>query len=152
MKVQEKVTGWIPDGHNFSGFIKGIDRLFPDLRFTYRQATTQARAAIRHSIDLATNDPLKVETIGAQTIKAHVLDWDLKKPDGSTVPLTVSDILRVQAVLERTIYRIVMGDQAPDEDPKLQNEERDQAAADALLAALAGHTVEEQGTKNSGKG
>lgn len=145
-------SGYIPDGYTFKGFIKGVPRLFPDVRLSYRQTLTNARAAIRHAMDLAESDPVKVETIGAQTIATHVTAWDLKKPDGTIVPLTVAEILRLQPMLERTIFRIVMGDVAPDEDPTLADADKNAAADEMLRVALSGESREVADIKNSKAG
>ena len=146
-------SAYINDGYVQSAYLQGIPRLFPDVRFDYRQALTQARSVIKRQMDLAENDPRKLETIGAEAIKSHVIKWDITKWDEAkkedvAVTIEVSEILHLQPILMRAIFRIIMGELAPDEDPKLTAAERDITAAEDYQRALRGEPAEVADAKN----
>lgn len=141
------ILGIIPDGYTVHGYIAEVPRLYPALRFTYRPVLTQHRAIIFREIAKA-NDPNKEETIAAQAIARSVTGWDMKDAKGESVSLSTSSILRVQPKLLGRLFRIAMGDEAPDEDPNISATERDEKAGSDLAAALAGITPEEADAKN----
>ena len=121
--------------------------MYPSVRFTYRPMLPQDRLVVaRHMAD--SNDPRKEETDAAATIKAQVIDWNVRDREGKTVPLEVSHVLRLQPLLLERLFRIVMGEEAPDEDPQTSDQERNMASELDYQAALARQTPEEYAEKN----
>lgn len=154
MSGNNGVTGYIHDGYTIDGYVSAAPRLYPDLHFTYRPVLTQNRAVIYKEMQ-RTDDPRKSETVAAQAIKAQISSWNLVKQDGSAVPLEVDDILRVQPYLMNRLFRIIMGDEAPDEDPCLTDTDHAAGGSMGIESALAGAGPEEREAaagKNSGTG
>lgn len=151
MNENFSVLGYIHDGYTVPGYIAASPRLHPALRFTFRPVLSQNRAVIFRRIANA-NDPRREESLAAQAIAAQLLDWDLRDHKGEAVAIEASQILRLQPRLMNRLFRIVMGDEAGDEDPLLTDDARDQDAESELAAALAGCTPEEADAKNSSAG
>jgi hypothetical protein len=147
MNSDQHVLGYIHDGYTMSGYITAAPRLYPALRFTFRPVLSQNRAVIFRQIAGA-GDPRREESLAAQAIKAQLVDWDLKNHQGQPVAIEVSSILRVQPRLMNRLFRIVMGDEAGDEDPTLSDERRSASSEGELAAALAGLSPEEADAKN----
>ena len=99
---------YIPDGYTVDGYIEREERLYPACRLKYRPATTQERSAYFSLIERE-KDAKKEEEIAAEAIKLHVLSWDLKKPDGSAVEITVLEILRIQPLLFQKMFSVITG-------------------------------------------
>lgn len=148
MQSNGQTVGYFHDGYTVDGYIDGVDRLYPAVRFRFRPMLTQNRAVIDNQISLS-RDPRKTESIAAQVICAQLEAWDLVKPDGETIKLTVSEVLRIPPALMNRLYRVVMGMDPPDEDPDVPDAQRDDNADEAVTAALAGQTPEDAAAKNS---
>lgn len=151
MTNESLTLGYIHDGYTLPGYIAAAPRLHPSLQFTFRPILSQNRAVIFRQIASA-NDPRREESLAAQAVKAQLVEWDLKDHKGEIVPIDVPAILRVQPRLMNRLFRIVMGDEAGDEDPNLSDEQRSDAVEAELAAALAGGTPEETAAKNSSAG
>lgn len=143
------VLGFIHDGYSLSGFICEVPRLHPALRFKYRAILAQNRAIIFREMDkVLETDPRRAETISAEAMRAQLIEWDLKDKDGKPVEITTSNMLRVQPALGVRLFRILMGREAPDEDPATVAQERDAEASQALALALTGAGPEDADAKN----
>lgn len=142
MSDSNGVLGYIHDGYTVPGYIQGVPRLYPSLRFEYRPMLTQARTVVYRKIQTL-NDPNKEEEIAAKAIKAQVANWDLKDEKEVGVPLEIEHILRVQPTLFRRIFEIVAGSAAPDQLPFTEDVAVGTKASEAQLeAALAGQAPE----------
>ena len=111
------ILAYIHDGYTREAYIQPHPRLYPALRFTYRPVLAQDRAVIYRHIE-RTNDPRKEETIAAEFMRRQLLDWDVTNAGGEAVALEVTNILRLQPRLLTRLFRIVMGDESPDEEPE----------------------------------
>ncbi|MEQ8788877.1 MAG: hypothetical protein RIC55_21375 [Pirellulaceae bacterium] len=151
MNGHSPTLGYIHDGYTMHGYITAVPRLHPALRFTFRPVLSQNRAVIFRQIATA-DDPRREESLAAQAVKAQVIAWNLVNHHGGSVPLEVSHILRMQPQLFNRLFRIVMGDEAGDEDPSIADEVRNRDVEADLAAALAGETPEEADSKNSPTG
>jgi hypothetical protein len=151
MSNDSTILGYIHDGYTLPGYIAAAPRLYPALRFTFRPILSQNRAVIFRQIASA-NDPRREESLAAQAVKAQLVDWDLKDHKGEVVPIDVPSILRMQPRLMNRLFRVLMGDEAGDEDPNLSDGQRSDAAEAELVAALAGCTPEEAAAKNYSAG
>ncbi len=118
------LSAYIHDGYTMPGYVRGESRLHPSVRFTYRPLLTQDRAVVVRQISLA-RDPRQEERIAAQAIYGQLLDWDVVKvvdSSAQSVPLEVDELLRLQPRLFNRLLRIVLGDEACDEDPLLRDD------------------------------
>ena len=142
-----QTQGYIHDGYTISGYIKEEKRLYPSLRFTFRPLLAADRAIIFRTIARA-DDPRKEETIAADTIRGHLVDWTLKDEKGKLVEIKTKHILRVQPRLLTRLFQVITGDIPSDEDPDAISSERDASAEQELKAALSGQQPEEAEAKN----
>lgn len=147
-------VGYFHDGYTADGYIAGVDRLYPSVRFRFRPVLTQNRAVIDSQMP-AGGDPRKSETLAATVICAQLESWDMQKPKtmGSdelvAIELEASEVLRIPPALMNRLYRVVMGIDPPDEDPEASDDKRDNDAAEDIQAALAGMSPEDAAAKNS---
>ena len=140
-------TGYISDGYTLDGFVSEVRGLHPALCFKYRPLTSQQRSVIQDSIGKAVAS--KAEEIKSKAIASSVVEWDLVTPDGESVPIELSHLLKCQPTLSDDLYLIVCGYKATDINPDWGKEERDQAADDELEKALGGPAAtEETAVKN----
>lgn len=145
-------TIYIHDGYTIDGYIAASRGLCPDLRFRYRPVLSQDRAVIQAEIEKA--DPRKQESLAAQVIANRVESWDLQKPkalnstETESIPLECSEILRIAPAVATTIYNILMGRSVCDEDPRVYEEDRNEATEQELQAAIEGTTPEAHAVKN----
>lgn len=146
-----RLSAYIHDGYTVAGYIQEAPRLYPAVRFTYRPVLAQNRAVVFREIQRA-NDPRKEETIAAEAVKAQVQEWDIIDHEGRAVGIAASNILRLQPQLFSRMFRMVMGDAAPDEDPLIADDERNEDSERSLAAAFAGEGPETADAKNSGTG
>ena len=141
--------GYIADGYTLTAYLAEVPRLYPALRFTYRAVLAQNRAVIFREMDKAAEtDPRKAESISAAAMVAQLVSWDLVDQKGEAVPISASNILRLQPTLGVRLFRVLMGREAPDEDPAIEAVERNEQSSAQLAAALAGKAPEEADVKN----
>lgn len=107
-------TGYIPDGYTRKGFIRGVSRLFPDVKFIYRPILLAERAELNAKLALA--DAKQVEKLAADAVAKHVVSWDMQHED-NTLPIDAATILRLEPSLFDRLYSIIHGRQAGDEAP-----------------------------------
>jgi len=142
------LSPYIHDGYTVNGYIEADERIHAEVRFTYRPVLAQDRSVIMRQIQMA-NDPRKEEAIAAAAIAGYVKSWDIRKPKepGSdelvSVPIKASEVLRLNVRLTNRLYRIVMGDSAPDEDPNDIAASGESDAEKELQAALNGVAPED---------
>ena len=110
------MPSFIPDGYTEKGFIKGVDRLYGDLRFTYRPATPDEVG--EYSESAPTKRGREEIQFAARFLKGKLLAWDMKDPSGHAVPLTVENLCRVNRLLLLRIIYVVHGSDASDMDPE----------------------------------
>lgn len=149
-----RLSAYIHDGYTVAGYIQEVPRLYPAVRFVFRPVLSQNRAVVFREIQRA-NDPRKEETIAAEIIKAQIQSWDILDENGETLPIETSKILRLQPRLSNRMFRMIVGDEATDEDPAVTEAERNESSERELTAAMAGETpeaTEAADAKNSGTG
>jgi hypothetical protein len=131
-------SGYIDDGYTWRGYVAGVPRLHPPLRFTFRQCTAQDAAVISGKINRA--EDADTEKIASAVIRRQVIEWDLKRKTDKgmePVPLEVDHINRVQSSLKNTLFKIVMGVFPSDPDPDFPEDDPTDYSA-SLEAALTG--------------
>lgn len=107
------MSGYIPDGYTRRGFLRGIPRLYEDLRFTYRPILLAERSELNSKLALA--DPKQIEKLAAEAAARHLVSWDLAH-DGSVLSITAATLLRLQPSLFDRLYSVLHGRAASDED------------------------------------
>ena len=137
------MASFFRDGYTVKAFIKGIPRLFDDLRFEFRPCLHEERLAL----DLA-NPRLNAKELAQRTYKLlaeKVKSWDLTVPHQTTgelelVAISTATIRHLQPVLLDVLYKIVVGDFPPDEDPLQSTEQTEEDMRDKLAASEKGQT------------
>lgn len=140
------MSNFIPDGYSTTGYIAGDPPHRDPVKFTYRPAVSQEKAAVTKAI-MATADPLKEEALAAAFVAQHVSDWDIKKPDGSDVAVTADNALRLHPALASRLFNIVLGMGSPDVDPDAPSDAA-QLAGEEIAAAKNGMTAGDALAKN----
>jgi hypothetical protein len=124
------------DGYTEKGFIAQRDRLHPALRFEFRPCLAEERALfIRQNVNLGDKEQIARNT---KLLKEKLLSWDLKQRSGDTAPIQHDALRRVKPALLERLLGIVLGLDAPDEDPTKSPEEITQDAADKAEANKSG--------------
>ncbi|MBL8794797.1 MAG: hypothetical protein JNM56_12890 [Planctomycetia bacterium] len=141
MNQANDVLGLVPeDGYTESAFILGVERIHPDLRFEYRPITLIESVAYSRAVkDL---DGKELHEHSAKWAAGRLLSWDLRGKDGKTVPIQADMLTRLKPRLFYRMQAVLLGNEAPDIDPrlsaaKLEQEEKDRAAAAAAGKSLA---------------
>jgi predicted butyrate kinase (DUF1464 family) len=122
-----QALAWLPDGHTFEGYLSALPRMYPAVRFSYRQIGNGERAEIRSRIAKAAN-PTEGEKVCARAIAKHVLAWDVRDAEGETVAIEADNVMRLQPILFARLFNVVMGVQPCDRDPNASDEENDENA------------------------
>lgn len=115
MEGNGKVCGYIADGYTRKGYIEESPRLYPAVRFSYRPMIASERAAVNDRV--ANAKAAESEAYAAKAIASHVCDWDLCDCEGKSLPVKAEVAMRLQPALSNRLYRIVIGSDAPDQDP-----------------------------------
>ena len=120
-------SAYIPDGYTRAVYLREHpEQLYPSCRITFRPILIQKQAGILRQINEANPDPDRQQWIAANWIAKQVVEWDLKKPDGSKIELNTDEILRIHPALFIRIWSVILGDRGGDQDP----ERRDPIEAD----------------------
>lgn len=136
-----RLSAYIHDGYTVAGYIQEVPRLYPAVRFTFRPVLSQNRAVVFQEIQLTT-DARKGETIAAELVKSQILSWDIVDHEGNAVEITTTNALRIQPLLFNRLFKVIIGDRAPDEDPNVSAPQRNRDSEASLAAALSGETPE----------
>ena len=139
--MSAEVLGLIEDGYTESGYIAAVPQLHPALRFRFRPLLTEERTAFLKSI--ANTDRSQQDKKATALVKDRLQEWDLCGRDGAVVPLTADVIKRLKPRLFERLFGIVLGSDAPDEDPEANQEDRDQLSADKETAQQAGQPFQQ---------
>lgn len=105
----ENIFGLLPDGMDFPGFLAGVARLYPAVRFTYRPMLRTERAALARRSDGMTGEE-QVKGMAAE-LEKRIKSWDFPRP------AKADTFLRLTPALFDRLFAIVVGDIPPDTDP-----------------------------------
>lgn len=147
---------YIEDGQTLPGYVAEVPRLYGPVRFQFRPMLATERAVILGQMSVM-GEKEATETAAA-IIASRVKQWDATRGDGATIiPLDPAHTVRLQPKLQMRIYNIILGNEAPDQDPRESGPNEDpEAATRELAAAIAGDVspgkTQEGREKNSGKG
>lgn len=134
---------YIVDGYTQAAYIQGRFNVHGPCRFDFRPAQCQERAIVYRQIG-ETTDARKVEFLQASMIARHVTNWNLKKRDGSLVPIKSEEIVRLRPTLVMRIFSIICGENGGDIDPEADEHMTAAQIDDELTMAMAGSTPEER--------
>ncbi len=110
------VLAYVPDdGYTEPGYLTGVRNLYPPCRFSYRPMLTSERMDFIGGN--ASLKPRQQNQRVAELLAKRITKWDLKKPDGSPVPLVADQVLRLKPALFERLYEVVLGTVAYDDDP-----------------------------------
>lgn len=144
----QAVQNHIDDGLTYRAYIRGIPRLYNEVRFAFRPVTPAQRTYVYRKVETS-NDPEAETVIAAQSIVKRVQEWDIKKANGEPVALSVEDVRRLQPRLLLRLFSIVMGSEGWDEDPLGKSDQTEDL--EGLDLVLEGKEQEAPG-KNSSPG
>jgi hypothetical protein len=138
--LNNNALGYIHDGYTRKGYIAAKPMVHPELRFEYRPVLTPNRSVILHQ--MTTLEPDEVDRLAAQSMKAHLVWWDLQDHTGKSVDISVPNLLRVEPNLFVRLFEINLGRALSDEDPQWSEHQKDDRGRQALERALSGATPE----------
>jgi len=136
----------IDDGMSFDGYIQPVERLHGSVEFTYRIFLSEKRAELLTRI--ASKKPAEGERMAAIAVADRLLSWDASDGKGGNLGITEANVLRLHPKISNRLYRIVMGDEPPDEPPGAKNQNGSVDAESEFRAALNGESTDEAREKN----
>lgn len=104
----------IEDGYTADGFIAEAPGLHGALKFKYRPMLPETRDRCQRAMA----DVAKGHKESREQIKRHLVEWDLKRNDGTDATITVDIIGRLQPLLQDKLYSIVAGNMPSDALPE----------------------------------
>ncbi len=146
------MLNYIDDGYTEDGYIAAIPGLHGEFRFTFRPMLVAERSTVlgKHVLDLPESQQ---DITFAKAMASRLKSWSLVDKNGKPVPINQDVAMRLKPALFRRLFAIIAGTEAADPDPLATTVALDQAAEDALAAAVAGTSVrqltEERDAKNS---
>jgi len=109
------MPGFIGDGYEERAYLRGVPKLYDDVRFTFRPMLAEARADY---VDRGSRLRAREQTKrSAEMIEHHVLEWDIRDDKDRLVPLTAENILRLHPNLFNRLLWVITGTEAWDDDP-----------------------------------
>jgi hypothetical protein len=131
------MLAFIDDGYTEKGYIAGVDRLYPAVRFEFRPTLHEERREFFRTGENKRTGGDEVAHIAA-FLERKITSWDLKRGDSTGLPIEVASFKRLKPALLGRLSDIVLGIQAPDEDPDATAKDKAQLAADKTEAAAKG--------------
>ena len=109
------MPGFIGDGYEERAYLRGVPKLYDDVRFTFRPMLAEARADY---VDRGSRLRAREQTRrSAEVIEHHVIDWDIRNGDNHLLPITTDVILRLHPNLFNRFLWVITGTEAWDDDP-----------------------------------
>ncbi len=131
-----QMLAYIDDAQGEHFFIKGSPRLYPDVRGEFRPCLYDEQAGFFRA-----NQTLgpKEETARACTLmKGKLVSWNLVQRNGDPLPISEANLRRLRPALQQRLLAIILGVEAPDEDPTASHDQAGVDAADKVQAAESG--------------
>src|SRR5262245_30308487 len=113
---------YISDGFTESAFLKGVARLYDDVRFSYRPLLIDERSEFLDCTGKLS--PAQRERETAKLMAGKLVSWDVTDRNGNALPANADNLLRLRPVLFQRLSFVVLGIEAPDEDPNGTPEEQ----------------------------
>jgi hypothetical protein len=114
----ENIFGLLPDGYDFSGYLAGVPRLYPPVRFKYRPMLRAERAALARASEGLTGEE-QVKRMAAD-LEKRIKSWDFPRPPKAET------FLRLAPAFFDRLFAAVVGDIPPDPDPQEKAEKFDE--------------------------
>ncbi len=137
--MQKNQYTHIRDGFTRGGFIKEVDGLHGELRFTFRPMLPEERNAVRRLVGTEKGD--KGDVILRTAIADHLVDWSAADDEGRSIKVGPEGVRRLPPSLYDRLYLIVSGMDASDPDPEATSEVETGYAAALKKAVETGHAV-----------
>jgi hypothetical protein len=99
------MSGFIEDGYDTWARLAAEPGLYEEVRFRYRPALSFQHAHVMAAPE--GSDEREKRTVAL--LKSQLLEWDLKKRDGTVVEISEANLRRVQHLLRIFMYNIVVG-------------------------------------------
>lgn len=113
---------YIPDGYTEAGYLRGVERLYEELRFTYRPATPEESAEF---FDSCRNlKPREEVQQSAKFIRSKLVSWQLRDRKGDAVPLTPETVGHINRQLFYRLLAVIIGTEPCDADPNGGTDEK----------------------------
>lgn len=138
-------SAYIPDGYTRAVYLREHpEKLYPACRITFRPILIQKQAGILRQINNANEDPDRQQSIAASWIGRQVVEWNLKKPDGSKIALEQDEILRIHPALFIRVWSVILGDRGGDEDPDYPNLAESARVLSEVISSVADREMADQ--------
>ena len=113
-------TQAINDGYWETGYLAGVPRLYPELRFVFRPALVEEGQDFQ---DRNRQLPAKdYDVKAADFVAKRLQSWDLKDRTGTAMPISAASLLKLKRPLFYRLCGVVFGNEAYDPDPDQASE------------------------------
>lgn len=106
-------AAFIDDGYTEMARIAAVEGVFPAVRFCFRPVTAGEFGAYADRMQLA-ND-IEARRITAEFLASKLVDWDIRRRDGTKVEITTDNLLRLKHMLYLKLFQIIVGETTSDE-------------------------------------
>lgn len=135
------------------GYLAGIDGLHEAVEFTFSPLLVEERSLFIDKLDKC-KDRAQQDRVAAMELERLIKSWSFVKADGSPVPVTAKNILRLKFhVFNEFQAIIIFGTRGSDTKPTVTVEERLETDRTEIVSALNGSSLndetEEARRKNS---
>lgn len=140
------------DGYNQEFFLKSVPNVHTDVRGTFRPALHAERYAINEEIQKRKSGP--ASRFMCEVISKYVRAWNIKGQDGSALPITVENIVRVKPKIIERLYAMIAGWDGGDVDEgAAPNQAEAELGLEAVLLGVSKQVAREASDeKNSASG
>ncbi len=134
------MASYVSDGYTRDGYIAPAvpensgERIYDELRFTYRPATRREVTEIDAKVSVAARnrefDPraaINAEKIACDFVASRIITWSLKDVGVHEVAVTGDAVARLQVYLFTKLYGIIRGEMVNDIDPEATIEQKTDA-------------------------
>ena len=113
------VFATIDDGYTEKGFIAGVPRLHPDIRFDFRRMTAEEHRKFSRNFRMIQDDRAAYYDFAAEIVADHVQAWNVMARKGELLPIVKAVIMRKlkPEIIER-LLEIISGLKPSDHDPE----------------------------------
>lgn len=141
----------LDDGYTEHGYIKAIERAWPEVRFKFRPMRREQRMMLIG--EQFTQLPADTQTKkAAEALAGQLIEWDVKDARGEPLKPIAANVAKLKPQLFERLLSIVAGFSITDVDPEWkepqQNETFDREFSQAFGSQLPGDAQEEADVKN----
>jgi hypothetical protein len=135
------------------GYLAGVDGLHEAVEFTFTPLLVEERSQFIDKLDKC-KDRAQQDRVSAMELERLIKSWSFQRADGTQVPVTAKNILRLKFhVFNELLSIIAFGTRGSDTKPSITIEEKLDIDRTEIVSALNGSNlneeVEEARRKNS---